>query len=108
MTKNVFLGMDSDAAGKKAMQKINADFMALGILPKYLSFEPFKDPDEFLLSDGRLALLERQEKAPILIDVLIQELIRDVIPENLELKLQTLHRVFELLAPLKEHLAASE
>lgn len=108
MTKNVFLGMDSDAAGKKAMQKINADFMALGILPKYLSFEPAKDPDEFLLSEGRLALIERQEKAPILIDVLIQELIPTVIPENLELKLQTLQRVFELLIPLKEHLAASE
>lgn len=108
MTKNVFLGMDSDAAGKKAMQKINADFMALGILPKYLSFEPAKDPDEFLLSEGRLALIERQEKAPILIDVLIQELIPSVIPENLELKLQTLQRVFELLVPLKEHLAASE
>ena len=108
MTKNVFLGMDSDAAGKKAMQRINADFMALGILPKYLSFEPAKDPDEFLLSEGRLALIERQEKAPILIDVLIQELIPAVVPENLELKLQTLQRVFELLVPLKEHLAASE
>jgi DNA primase len=108
MTKNIFLGMDSDAAGKKAMQKINADFMALGILPKYLSFEPAKDPDEFLLSEGRLALIERQEKAPILIDVLIQELIPSIIPENLELKLQTLQRVFELLIPLKEHLAASE
>ena len=108
MTKNVFLGMDSDAAGKKAMQRINADFMAMGVLPKYLSFEPAKDPDEFLLSEGRLALIERQEKAPILIDVLIQELIPSVIPENLELKLKTLQRVFELLAPLKEHLAASE
>lgn len=108
MTKNVFLGMDSDAAGKKAMQRINADFMAIGVLPKYLSFEPAKDPDEFLLSEGRLALIERQEKAPILIDVLIQELIPSVIPENLELKLQLLQRVFELLVPLKEHLAASE
>jgi len=108
MTKNVFLGMDSDAAGKKAMQRINADFMNIGILPKFLSFEPAKDPDEFLLSEGRLALLERQEKAPILLDVLISEVIPEKIPENLELKLKALQRVFELLAPLKEHLAASE
>jgi DNA primase len=108
MTKNVFLGMDSDAAGKKAMAKINADFMSIGILPKYLNFEPAKDPDEFLLSEGRLALLERQEKAPILLDVLIQEVIPEKIPENLELKLKTLQRVYELLAPLKEHLSASE
>jgi DNA primase len=108
MTKNVFLGMDSDAAGKKAMAKINADFMSIGILPKYLNFEPAKDPDEFLLSEGRLALIERQEKAPILLDVLIQEVIPEKIPENLELKLKTLQRVYELLAPLKEHLSASE
>jgi DNA primase len=108
MTKNIYLGMDSDAAGKKAMQKINADFMNLGILPKYLSFEPAKDPDEYLLLEGRLALIERQEKAPILLDVLISEIIPEKISENLEIKLQALQRVFELLAPLKEHLAASE
>jgi DNA primase len=108
MTKNVFLGMDSDAAGKKAMKKINADFMGLGILPKYLSFEPAKDPDEFLLLEGRLALIERQEKAPTLLDVLIAEVIPEKISDNLEIKLQALQRVFELLAPLKEHLAATE
>ena len=108
MTKNVFLGLDSDAAGKKAMHKINADFMHLGILPKHLSFDPAKDPDEFLLSEGRLALIERQEKAPILLDVLILEAIPEKISENLEEKLKALQRVFELLAPLKEHLAATE
>jgi DNA primase len=108
MTKNVFLGMDSDAAGKKAMKKINADFMSLGILPKYLSFEPAKDPDEFLLLEGRLALIERQERAPTLLDVLIAEVIPEKISDNLEIKLQALQRVFELLAPLKEHLAATE
>ena len=108
MTKNVFLGMDSDAAGKKAMQKINADFMSLGILPKYLSFEPAKDPDEFLLSEGRLALIERQEKAPVLIDVLLQELISEKIPETIDQKIKLMQRSYELLSPLKEHLAASE
>jgi DNA primase len=108
MTKNIYLGMDSDAAGKKAMHKINADFMALGILPKFLSYEPAKDPDEFLLSEGRLALIERMEKAPILLDVMIQEVIPEKIPENLDLKLKTLQRVFEFLAPLKDHLTASE
>ena len=108
MTKNIFLGMDSDNAGKKAMQRINADFMALGLLPKLLSFEPAKDPDEFLLKEGRLALIERQEKAPILLDHLIAELIPEKIPENLEMKLNTLQRVFELISPLREHLYASE
>ncbi len=108
MTKNIFLGMDSDAAGKKAMQRINADFLIMGVLPKFLSFDPHKDPDEFLLNEGRLSLIERLEKAPIYLDVLIQEVFPEKIPENTDLKLATLHKVFDLLAPLKEHLSATE
>lgn len=108
MTKNIYFGMDNDLAGKKAMQKYNADFMAVGVLPKYLSFAPAKDPDEFLLAEGRLALMERMEKAPILLDTLIAEAIPEKIPENTELKLNALQRVFELVSPLKEHLSATE
>jgi DNA primase len=108
MTKNIFFGMDNDLAGKKAMHKYNADFMAVGVLPKYLSFAPAKDPDEFLLAEGRLALMERMEKAPILLDTMISEVIPEKIPENTELKLNALQRVFELVSPLKEHLSATE
>lgn len=108
MTKNVYLGMDSDAAGKKAMARINSDFLSVSVLPKFLSFEPHKDPDEFLLNEGRLALLERIEKAPIYLDVLIQELFPEKIPENTDMKLNILHKVFEVVAPLKEHLSATE
>jgi DNA primase len=108
MTKNIYLGMDSDAAGKKAMQRINADFMAMGVLPKYLNFAPAKDPDEFLVQEGQLALVERIEKAPILLDVLIEELMPEKMPENLEHKLNTLQQIFGLISPLKEHLSASE
>lgn len=108
MTKNIYFGMDSDLAGKKAMHKYNADFMAQGVLPKVLSFAPAKDPDEFLLTEGRLALMERIEKAPILLDTLIEEVIPEKIPENTELKLNALQRVFELVSPLKDHLSATE
>lgn len=108
MTKNIYLGMDSDNAGKKAMQRINQDFLVINVLPKYLSFDPHKDPDEFLLNEGRLALLERIEKAPIYLDVLIQEQIPEKIPENTDLKLNILHKVFELVSPLKEGLSATE
>ncbi len=108
MTKNVFLGMDNDLAGKKAAAKINIDFLAQGVLPKLLDYSPAKDPDEFLVTEGRIALMERMEKAPVLLDVLISELIPEKIPENLDIKLNTLQKVFELLSPLKEHLAASE
>lgn len=108
MTKNVYLGMDSDNAGKKAMQKINADFMGMGILPKFLTFEPAKDPDEFLITEGRLALMERIEKAPLVLDVLISELIPEKIPENIQIKLQIMQRIYEVVSPLKENLHATE
>jgi DNA primase len=108
MTKNVYLGMDSDAAGIKAMHRINADFMANGILPKFLSFEPHKDPDEFLVNEGQLALIERIEKAPIYLDVLIQELFQDKIPETTDQKINILRQVEELVSPLKESLSATE
>jgi DNA primase len=108
MTKNIYLGMDSDPAGKKAMERINTDFMRVGLLPKLLNFEPAKDPDEFLLQEGRLELMKRIETAPVLLDILISEIIPEKIPENLELKLTTLHKIFELVSPLKEELTATE
>jgi DNA primase len=108
MTKNIYLGMDSDAAGKKAMERMNSQLLAHGILPKFLNFFPEKDPDEFLKTQGRLALLERLEKAPIYLDVLIQELIPEKIQDNTDIKLAILHKIFILVCPLKEHLSATE
>ncbi|MBY0518534.1 MAG: DNA primase [Bacteriovoracaceae bacterium] len=108
MTKNVILAMDSDAAGIKAMTSINAAFMNQGILPRFLSFAPAKDPDEFLRTEGRLALMERIEKAPRFIDYLLDQLIPNPIPETIDLKLQLMKETFELLSPLKDHLEATE
>ncbi len=108
MTKNVILAMDSDAAGIKAMVPINAGFMEQGILPRYLSFHPAKDPDEFLQTQGRMALLERLEKAPRFIDWMIEQKIPVPIPEVTDKKLQVLNQIFELLAPLKDSLEATE
>lgn len=108
MTKNIYLALDSDAAGKKAMHRINSEFLSFGVLPKYLTFDPHKDPDEFLVNEGRLALIERIEKAPIYLDVLVQEQFPPTIPENTDLKLGILHKIFDLVSPLKEHLSATE
>jgi DNA primase len=108
MTKNIYLALDSDAAGDLAMLRINAAFMAAEILPKFLSFAPYKDPDEFLLQEGGLALRERIEKAPIHIDTVINKLIPEKPPENTDIKLKILHQVFAHLLPMKEHLLATE
>lgn len=108
MTKNVYLAMDTDAAGVEAARRINAEFLHLGILPKFLSFAPAKDPDQFLLEYGQLELTKRIEEAPAYVDILINQLLPEERLENTDHKLAILQQVFELLAPLKEHLAATE
>lgn len=108
MTKNIYLGMDSDNAGMKAMVSINTAFMSVGILPRFISFAPAKDPDDFLRAHGRLALMERIEKAPRFIDHLLDQIIPTPIPETTDRKLQVMKAVFEALAPLKDHLEATE
>lgn len=108
LSKKIYLGMDADEAGQKATQKINAGFMSYGVLPKLLDFSPAKDPDEFLLQQGRLALLERIEKAPTVLDQLLAKALPNPVPEVLEQKILALQQVFQLVAPLKEDLSASE
>lgn len=110
MTKNIVLAMDSDAAGMKAMTTINASFMNLGVLPRYVNFEPAKDPDDFLRHPdlGSWKLMERIEQAPRFIDVLLEKTIPAPIPETIDRKLQVLNEIFGLLAPLKDHLEATE
>lgn len=108
MTKNVFLAMDTDAAGVKAARRINAEFLSLAVMPRFLSFHPAKDPDEFLVEFGQLELTKRIEEAPNYVDVVIDELLPKERLENTDQKLVILQQVFELLSPMKEHLAATE
>ncbi len=108
MTKNIFLAMDSDPAGIKAMERINNDFLALDIIPKFISFSPAKDPDEFLHEYGRLELIDRIEKAPTFLDFLINENIPKSIPESTDQKLKILRKTFEIISPVKSRLFAQE
>lgn len=108
MTRNFYLGMDSDDAGLKGMERINEMLLPLGILPKYLDFSPSKDPDEFLNEFGRLELIERMEKAPTFIDHKISLTIPKPIPETTDKKLEVLKEVFDILAPLGDNLIAKE
>jgi DNA primase len=108
MTTNIYLIMDSDPAGLKAMRSIQNVFFKLGFLPRWIDFSPHKDPDEFIREAGHLAFQERLEAAPILIDSLIEQILGQKTPETIEGKLQLLNQIFELLAPLGGHLLAME
>ncbi len=108
MTDHIVLGMDSDPAGIKAMTKINNDFMQMGVIPKYLSYQPSKDPDEFLNEFGRLELAKRIEEAPSFLDFLISQEIPESIPQSTDQKLAILNKIFSILAPLGNGLHANE
>ncbi|MFT6632400.1 MAG: DNA primase [Bacteriovoracaceae bacterium] len=108
MTKNIFLAMDSDNAGIKAMTRINTDFIKLDIIPKFIDFTPAKDPDEFLIEFGRLELQKRIEDAPTFLDYLIKEEIPKSIPEKTDSKLEILRSIFKILSPMGSNLMANE
>jgi DNA primase len=108
MTKNIYLAMDSDAAGIQGMERMNQMLLPMGILPKYLNFEPSKDPDEFLNEFGRLELDKRIEEAPTFVDVLIKKAIPNPVPQTTDQRLECLKDVFDILAPLKDGLVAKE
>ncbi len=108
MTKDIYLGLDTDTAGYEASKRINAQFLENSLLPKYISFAPHKDPDEFLKLEGSLSLQERIDAAPIFIDVLLDELLPSPIPEVFDQKLESLEKMYELLAPLGDSMVATE
>lgn len=108
MTKNIYLGMDTDQGGLKGMERINEMLLEKKILAKYINFAPSKDPDEFLQEFGRLELDNRIENAPSFIDFQIESIIPDPVPQTIERKLAVLKDIFTVLSPLKNDLIAKE
>ena len=107
MASDIVLGFDSDDAGFKAAKRVNQLFLKEGLLPRYLNYTPYKDPDEFLQNQSRIELMERIEKAPTLLDLLIDQVL-ETIPQNTDHKLAKLQIIFELVGPLKKTLPATE
>lgn len=108
MTKNIYLALDSDSAGFTAMERINKQLAEKGIVAKYVEFLPQKDPDEFLQAQGALALQEKLDNAVPAFDILLNKLLPEKLPEVLDRKLELLNKAFEVLSPMKSHLAATE
>lgn len=109
LTPNIYLALDSDPAGMKAMERVNQEFLKIGLIPKFISFSPEKDPDDFLKEQGEKALKERMDTAPAFLDYQLAEL-RKSIPKSpsIELKRIALENAFHILSPLGTDLAATE
>ncbi|MGZ3855953.1 MAG: DNA primase [Bacteriovorax sp.] len=108
LTKNIYLALDSDSAGFAAMERINRQLAEKGVVAKYLEFSPQKDPDEFLQAQGALSLQAKIDTAVAAFDVLLNKLVPETLPEVLDRRLEILNRAFEMLSPLRSHLAATE
>lgn len=111
LTKNVIFALDSDEAGYNAAIRISQLFMKEGISPKFIDFAECKDPDEFLMAHGPLAMENLIKEAKYLIDERIDRLIPKELPTLVDQKLNLLNGkngIFEILSPLGSSLAANE
>ncbi len=108
LTKNIYIALDNDGAGQKAAERLNQQLLEEGILGLYVNFEPVKDADDFLKIEGRLKLQERLDNAKPMIDVILDRLLPNPVPELSHKKLEVLNKAFEVIKPLKSGLAATE
>ena len=108
LTKNVYLALDNDGAGWKAMERANKMLAQNGIVAKYIDLSPQKDPDDYLKANGAMAFHAKLDEAPAAFDVMLDKMIPEKLPEVLDRKLEILHKVFEVIAPLEDDLAATE
>ncbi len=108
LTTNFYLALDSDDAGYAAMERINTKCLEHNVVAKYISFAPHKDPDEFLTKEGAIAFNDRVENAVAVIDLIINKMLPEVMPEIADRKLELLQKVFAVVAPLGDKLVACE
>jgi DNA primase len=108
ITQKIFLCLDNDTAGHKAMGKINQEFLKIMIVPKFIDISPYKDPDELLSKEGPKTFNERIHQARPFIDILIENLLNEKIAKTFEQKLEILNEVFQVLSPLGTSLSAIE
>lgn len=108
LSKNFILALDSDSAGFKAMERIHPTLLENGILPKYINFSPYKDPDEFIQNEGPLEFQRKIDESIPFLDVLMDQLIPETVPEVSDRKLEILKSGFQLVSPLEDSLIATE
>ena len=108
LTKNIYLALDNDQAGRDASFKANEQFLGHGIIPKIINISPHKDPDEFLQNEGFLGFDKRIQEAQAFIDVIIDSKFPEKIPEILDRRIEILEGFFPILMPLKDSLPATE
>ena len=75
-TDTVILSYDSDGAGTKAALRAIGILRENGMTARVLNLEPYKDPDEFIKENGAEAYKQCIEKAPLLIDYRLNQVLK--------------------------------
>lgn len=107
-SRNFYMGLDSDNAGFNATMRVLPLLLKNEIHCKYVSYAPYKDPDELIQALGTIELQKRLDEARDLIEVALENQLPDVIPEVLDKKFEVLKKIFEVLAPLGDGLESNE
>ena len=108
LTQKIYLCFDSDQGGQVASARVSPIFMKQGVIPLFIDLSPHKDPDEFILALGSLEFQKRIDEAKSFVDIQLTRAFPGEVPEIPERKLDILQSFFEILAPLKMTLSATE
>lgn len=108
LTKNIYIALDNDGAGYKAAERMNQQLLEKGIIGLFVNYDPVKDADEFLKSEGGIKLQERLDNAKPMVDVVLDKLFPEKVPELVNRKLDILNKAFEVVKPLGTNLEATE
>lgn len=76
-TSNFILIFDGDAAGQKAAMRALEVCLPLGIMPRAVTLNPSEDPDSFVMKEGAKPILDRIERAPLLLDATLEKIVEE-------------------------------
>ncbi len=102
LSSEIILGLDSDEAGKRAIDRINKLMLKNGIIPYSISYSPYKDADEFIqkTENGTLKLRDVLDSSMTILDNEIKTIIDKYKEVGIEKRLRALKEIYTLLYPL--------
>jgi DNA primase len=106
----IILGLDSDDAGIRSMERMNKEMLKKGIVPCAISYLPSKDADEFLRNEenGSSRLKSLMNSSKTFLDNDIGELLELNKGMSIEKKLKTLRTIFSKVSDLGHAIGATE
>ncbi len=97
-TRNIALFFDSDEAGFKAAERCFDLCVPKGMKVKVVTLDKGEDPDSFLRKHGKKGFSEKMAQARPIMDFMIEQIMGDAPPHELEEKVAVADRLSPLLS----------